>query len=203
MAWNCLNIVPSMGWYLAYTSLSPEEADARIEETYATTAKTHHVYKYIEGRRFVDPRAVRVLELGTCFGTDARRLVADVLAVDRLVVSDLHRHYFDAILHVFCKAQAAAFLKNALNCVKSGGVLFGTSVGTTAEAGRNWGLIPTEGLDPREEVPPFLFTSKGLEALLVQLGFVNGGVESGSHERQKSEGMARLTFTASRPPSEL
>ncbi|KAJ3385921.1 hypothetical protein HDU84_001897 [Entophlyctis sp. JEL0112] len=100
-------------WFTRTTGLSSTDVPARITDTIsATEAAGHHVYKCIQNGWFAVPRAVThpayasvqarfsdpeftVLELGCCYGTDARRMVTDGLPASRLTVSDLHSAYFD------------------------------------------------------------------------------------------------------------
>eukprot|EP01097_Dermamoeba_algensis_P007014 TRINITY_DN4390_c0_g1_i1.p1 TRINITY_DN4390_c0_g1~~TRINITY_DN4390_c0_g1_i1.p1 ORF type:complete len:281 (-),score=54.69 TRINITY_DN4390_c0_g1_i1:347-1189(-) len=74
----------------------------------------YHTYRCIQELMFLQPRIClhpfyeqfiqkikspsstsRVIELGCCFGTDARFLLSQGVPADRLVVTDLHSGYFD------------------------------------------------------------------------------------------------------------
>ncbi|ORY31126.1 hypothetical protein BCR33DRAFT_549910 [Rhizoclosmatium globosum] len=250
---------PDLSWYTSYTNTTPSEAEDRIQTTYARTAPSHHVYKCIQNHQFATPRGClhplydslkprfkageSVLELGCCFGTDARRFVQDGVDVTKLVVSDLHDAYFriggevlysgdtaldgvgewwgdlavlgaaekaglkgrfgivsaQAILHVLSKGQVAAFLRECLACLQSGGVLYGMCVGSRVEG--EWGVVPTKGLEElgREVSPRYLHSRESLEGLLRGVGFsdvVVNAVERG--EGEDGRVMAHLIFSGKR-----
>jgi len=91
--------------------VNTEEAIKRVDDTVKAVEASHHVYRCIEKRAFAVPRIqkhhaysrvkallndpeFRLLELGCCFGTDARKLLFDGLSLSRLVISDLHDEYW-------------------------------------------------------------------------------------------------------------
>ena len=94
-----------------YCNISPEEASLRIQPTIDAVKSGHHVYQCIERAMFTVPRIdkhpqyfthvksrfpnVQLLELGCCFGTDARKFLQDGLPEDKLTVSDLHDAYWN------------------------------------------------------------------------------------------------------------
>ncbi|KAJ3090044.1 hypothetical protein HK100_007571, partial [Physocladia obscura] len=100
-------------WFKEYTGITDDaQVAALIEQTVTTTSASHHLYKCIEARRFVIPKVqthpvyaeirarftepdFRLLELGCCYGTDARKMLSDGLPPPHLTVSDLHGAYFD------------------------------------------------------------------------------------------------------------
>ena len=97
---------------MAYCGLSEEEALCRVNETIETVnSEGHHVYRCIERGMFASARiqlhpeyqevkkhfeeaSFRLLELGCCFGTDARKMLHDGLDPQKLIVSDLHDFYW-------------------------------------------------------------------------------------------------------------
>ncbi|KAI8835159.1 hypothetical protein BJ741DRAFT_649720 [Chytriomyces cf. hyalinus JEL632] len=98
-------------WYKAYTNTSSDECSRRLEATLTTTAASHHVYKCIQEKMFATPRVnlhplykeiqprfkqseFTILELGCCYGTDARFMLSDGLQEHQLTVSDLVDPYF-------------------------------------------------------------------------------------------------------------
>ncbi|KAJ3303989.1 hypothetical protein HDV03_003227 [Kappamyces sp. JEL0829] len=94
-----------------YCGIEKQEAAQRIENTLAACISAYHVYVCIASKKFAIPRiethpdygslkallsrGATVLELGACFGTDARKLHHDGLAWDRLTVCDLHSGYWN------------------------------------------------------------------------------------------------------------
>ncbi|KAJ3382025.1 hypothetical protein HDU80_001631 [Chytriomyces hyalinus] len=98
-------------WYQAYTNAISDECSRRLEATLTTTAASHHVYKCIQEKMFATPRVnlhplykeirarfqqseFTILELGCCYGTDARFMLSDGLQEHQLTVSDLVDPYF-------------------------------------------------------------------------------------------------------------
>eukprot|EP00834_Sanchytrium_tribonematis_P003239 NODE_119_length_18186_cov_1.929397.p9 type:complete len:243 gc:universal NODE_119_length_18186_cov_1.929397:6992-6264(-) len=92
-----------------YCNITHEEALQRIQNTINKVKESHHVYRCIEKAMFATPRvnqhpyypslinhlhSLTVLELGCCFGTDARQLLMDGIPKNQLFVSDLHDAYY-------------------------------------------------------------------------------------------------------------
>ncbi|KAJ3105054.1 hypothetical protein HDU96_008734 [Phlyctochytrium bullatum] len=93
--------------------ITTEEALDRVKTVIKAVEESHHVYRCIERAMFAVPRVInhplypslvkrfgkddspRVLELGCCFGTDARKMIRDGLDPAKLVVTDLHDAYWD------------------------------------------------------------------------------------------------------------
>ncbi|ORY51004.1 hypothetical protein BCR33DRAFT_734147 [Rhizoclosmatium globosum] len=234
-------------WFCTQTGLSETAAIERLTTAREKTRETLHVYKCVEELMFGTPRAdshpayetikhqfsnpsFTVLELGCCYGTDARKMISDGLASSNLTVSDLHSAYFDigetvlfagcppvtatkvwgdlavpvsttdvvatnnlqsafnavsaqAILHVFTFQQSSDFLAQIHRCLKPNGILFGTcvaavSLDSTPAVSREWGVIPTKGLENRTEgTRRYLHSRDSLTKLLTGLGFTNVVVE--------------------------
>jgi hypothetical protein len=97
----------------SYCAIGEGEALARVEAVKSNVeSQGHHVYKCIERgmfasarihqhpdyslitRRFVEDD-FKLLELGCCFGTDARKMLFDGLQQHKLTVSDLHDFYWN------------------------------------------------------------------------------------------------------------
>ena len=104
---------PDISFLLSYSNASVEESVRRVQATInAVKSAGHHEYKCIERglfatsrihehpayrnvlTRFREPK-LQVLELGCCFGTDARKMILDGLAQQNLIVSDLHDFYWN------------------------------------------------------------------------------------------------------------
>ncbi|KAJ3219547.1 hypothetical protein HDU67_000492 [Dinochytrium kinnereticum] len=94
------------------TGVDEQEARDRVRKTIEAVEEGHHVYRCIERAMFAIPRIAghpyypelrtsfskdgfRLLELGCCFGTDARKMIHDGLPPTNLVVSDLHDVYWN------------------------------------------------------------------------------------------------------------
>ena len=94
-----------------YCNCTQEEANSRVKATIDEVQKDHHVYKCIEHGMFANPRVDKhplykdikgkfndsdfnLLELGCCFGTDARKMIHDGLSSKQLTVSDLLDAYW-------------------------------------------------------------------------------------------------------------
>ncbi|KAI8612579.1 hypothetical protein BC830DRAFT_549929 [Chytriomyces sp. MP71] len=235
-----------------------------------------HIFKCIQERVFAEPRVhnhpsypdihvklnnsnFTVLELGCCYGTDARKMLSDGLDESRLTVSDVNAAYFElgnsvlfrsplngvkrvfgdlavpvsesdvvatngmvaaydavscqAILHVLSKAQLNAFLGQMFRCLKQGGILFGTCVGSFEGGAREWGVVPSKGLHLAGDAQlasagtsRFLLDSVSLEALLKEVGFSRVDVVEDAWEgtspavnvgvKQGQEGKATTPVTA-------
>ena len=97
----------------SYCSIDEEEALARVNSVIMhVESEGHHVYKCIERGMFAAARIQQhphyalisqnfveddftLLELGCCFGTDARKMIFDGLQQHKLTVSDLHDYYWN------------------------------------------------------------------------------------------------------------
>ncbi|KAI8924756.1 hypothetical protein BC831DRAFT_463927 [Entophlyctis helioformis] len=236
-----------LAFLMATAGISEHEARARLAATLEAVAASHHVYRCIERFSFALPRvsthplyataiqprfadpAFRVLELGCCFGTDARKMLADGLRPECLTVSDLHGAYWQMGAHTLFQSSpppgvtavfgdlavpvsdtdlvttaglagqfdaATDFLAQVHRCLRSGGRLIGTCVGTLAETGSEWGITPTKGMEGRRAVPRWLHSKQTLTAALENAGFAHVVVDVAGN--RASEGNVRLVFSATR-----
>ncbi|KAJ3274297.1 hypothetical protein HDV01_003141 [Terramyces sp. JEL0728] len=103
---------PDVSFLKSYCGIDEQEATKRIMDTIEFIEKSHHVYKCIQmgmfGRstihlhpkynsissKFTDPN-LKLLELGCCFGTDARKMITDGLNPSSITVSDLTNIYWE------------------------------------------------------------------------------------------------------------
>ena len=97
----------------SYCNIDESEARARVKATQEAVASAgHHAYRCIERAMFTVSRVhthtdypsvvkrfadadFKLLELGCCFGTDARQMLHDGLDPSKLVVSDLLSFYWE------------------------------------------------------------------------------------------------------------
>ncbi|KAI8834481.1 hypothetical protein BC829DRAFT_70182 [Chytridium lagenaria] len=101
-----------VSFLMKYTTLPKKLLDPASSPPSTPSNNLTHVYKCIERAMFAFPRISRqpfypqisarfteptfkLLELGCCFGTDARKMIDDGLAASNLVVSDLHDAYWN------------------------------------------------------------------------------------------------------------
>ncbi|KAJ3255505.1 hypothetical protein HK103_006230 [Boothiomyces macroporosus] len=248
---------PDVSFIKEYCKIDEKEATKRILDTIRVIEESHHVYKCIQmgmfGRtiihlhpqypeikvNFVKPN-FKLLELGCCFGTDARKMISDGLNPSSITVSDLTDVYWQTgkavlfkdnlnvkavftdfatespvglepgfsaisaqlILHVLSKDQCQHFLSNCFKYLVSGGMLFGTCVGSATEP-HLWGKTPTKGLNGRQEHERFLHNKESLTQLLESFGFkvkvgtLESWVRSGSQPNTRQ--VQHLYFFAVKP----
>ena len=175
--------------------------------------RKHHAYiQIIETSKLLGP-SFSILDLGTCFGQEARALIFDGIHPSSILVTDIHDTYWQAglelysddtessrlngvrsnfgdwatpndnseadmavdkvntfnavmcmaVLHVLSREQSQNLISRIFRVLKSGGVLFGTCVGSV-EA-QEWALTP-DGTAPR-----WLHSVESLRAALLSTGF--------------------------------
>ncbi|KAJ3318261.1 hypothetical protein HDV06_000704 [Boothiomyces sp. JEL0866] len=102
---------PDVSFIQSYCKIDKEEATTRILDTIKIIEEGHHVYRCIQMGMFgkstihlhpkyseITPRfgkpGFKLLELGCCFGTDARKMITDGLNPASITVSDLTDIYW-------------------------------------------------------------------------------------------------------------